>query len=122
MDVALEELGLMRGGLMRVSGLKRSVRHAFFTSGPRVGPPRFAIPTIFILIYVDDILVTGSSLVVVQEFIKQLGLSFALKDLGSLHYFLGIEVSWLKDNSIHLSQAKYIKDLLRRTNMNNSKP
>ena len=57
-----------------------------------------------------------------QEFIKQLGLSFALKDLGPLQYFLGIEVSWLKDNSIHLSQAKYIKDLLRRTNMVNSKP
>ena len=57
-----------------------------------------------------------------HDFIKQLGLSFALKDLGPLHYFLGIEVSWLKNNSIHLSQAKYINDLLRRTNMDHSKP
>jgi len=78
--------------------------------------------TIFILIYVDDILVIGSSLFLVQDFIKQLSLYFALKDLGPLHYFLGIEVSWHKNNSIHLSQAKYIKDLIRRTNMVNSKP
>ena len=78
--------------------------------------------TIFILIYVDDILVTGSSLVLVQDFSKQLGLYFALKNLGPLHYFLGIEVSWLKNDSIHLSQAKYIKDLLGCTNMVNSRP
>jgi len=78
--------------------------------------------TIFTLIYVDDILVTGSSLVLVQDFIKQLGLNFALKNLGPLHYFLGIEVSWLKNDYIHLSQVNYIKDLLRCTHMVNSKP
>jgi len=42
---------------------------------------------------------------------------FALKDLGTLHYFLGVEVSWTKDGNIHLSQSRYIKDLLTRTNV-----
>jgi len=77
--------------------------------------------TLYILIYVDDTLVTGSSQCLVQDFISNLHSHFALKDLGSLHYFLGLEVTWL-DTSLHLSQSKYIRDLLRRTNMLHSKP
>ena len=46
---------------------------------------------------------------------------FALKDLGSLHYFLGIETSWIRDGNIHLSQTKYIKDILHKANMLGSK-
>src|SRR6185312_6218329 len=45
---------------------------------------------------------------------------FALKDLGELHYFLGIEVSWI-NNGIVLSQSKYSNDILRRTGMINCK-
>ena len=78
--------------------------------------------TLFILIYVDDILVTGSSSILVQDFIHQLNFHFALKNLGHLHYFLGVEVTWCANDSIHLSQSKYIHDLLRRTNMLHAKP
>jgi len=42
---------------------------------------------------------------------------FALKDLGQLHYFLSVETSWDTDGSLHLSQTKYIKDLLSKTSM-----
>ena len=66
--------------------------------------------TLFILIYVDDTLVTGSSQLLVQGFIKHLSTHFALKDLRPLHYFLGVEVAWLNDNSTHLSHTKYIQD------------
>ncbi|XP_068478944.1 uncharacterized mitochondrial protein AtMg00810-like [Phaseolus vulgaris] len=85
-------------------------------------PPGFSADSTLVCRLNKAIYVIGSSLFLVQDFIKQLSLYFALKDLGPLHYFLGIEVSWLKNNSIHLSQAKYIKDLIRRTNMVNSKP
>jgi len=78
--------------------------------------------TLFLLIYVDDILVTGNSKNLVQDFIQRLSYVFALKDLGPLHYFLGVEVTWLPDNTHHLSQYKYICDLLRRTHMLESKP
>lgn len=44
------------------------------------------------LVYVDDILVTGSHNNQIMEFIGLLHSKFALKDLGPLHYFLGIEV------------------------------
>jgi len=44
-----------------------------------------------------------------------------LKDLGPLHYFLGIEVKHYSDGGILLSQSKYIRDLLHKTNLLDSK-
>ncbi|KAE8683492.1 hypothetical protein F3Y22_tig00111207pilonHSYRG00167 [Hibiscus syriacus] len=46
---------------------------------------------VYILMYVDDIVLTGSSNKQIEEVVKLLGSEFALKDLGDLHYFLGIE-------------------------------
>ena len=46
----------------------------------------------FLLIYVDDIIITGSNTKFLQAFITQLNDVFSLKDLGQLHYFLGIKV------------------------------
>jgi len=45
-----------------------------------------------------------------------LGKEFALKDLGDLHFFLGIEVKKI-NNGILLTQGKYTKDVLQRANM-----
>ena len=45
---------------------------------------------------------------------------FASKDLGPLHYFLGIEVQQI-NNGIHLSQNKYASDILKRVGMMNYK-
>jgi histone deacetylase 1/2 len=77
--------------------------------------------TLIVLIYVDDILITGSSHMQIASLIAKLNSEFALRDLGRLTYFLGIEVSY-HDNSIHLSQTKYISDLLHRTEMFDTKP
>jgi histone deacetylase 1/2 len=68
------------------------------------------------LIYVDDIVVASSSEKVIDALLHDLGLDFALKDLGELHYFLGIEVKKVHDGII-LSQEKYANDLLHRVNM-----
>ena len=46
---------------------------------------------------------------------------FSLKDLGPLHYFLGIEVTRLANGSLHLSQQKYIRDLLAKSKMDKAK-
>jgi hypothetical protein len=47
----------------------------------------------FMLIYVDDIIIVSSSNDAVTALLQDLQKEFALKDLGSLHYFLGIEVN-----------------------------
>jgi hypothetical protein len=58
------------------------------------------------LIYVDDIIVTSSSQDVVDVFLVALKEDFALKDLGNLYYFLGIEVERNREG-LWLSQKKY---------------
>lgn len=72
----------------------------------------------FLLIYVDDIIITGSNSKFLKSFITQLNVMFALKDLGSLHYFLGVEVC-RDEGGLYLKQTKYIFDLLRKFNMEN---
>jgi hypothetical protein len=62
--------------------------------------------TIFLLIYVDDIIVASSSPQATAALLQDLNSEFALKDLGELHYFLGIEVSKL-NGGILLTQEKY---------------
>jgi histone deacetylase 1/2 len=77
--------------------------------------------SIFMLIYVDDIIVTGSSQEAIDALLRDLKQDFALKDLGDLHYFLGIEV--IKDEGgIVLSQEKYARDILARVGMLKCKP
>jgi hypothetical protein len=76
---------------------------------------------IYLLIYVDDIIVTGTHSAVITSLISQLQTKFPVKDLGPLNFFLGIEAHRTPD-SLHLSQGKYITDLLHRTCMLGAKP
>ncbi|KAJ3705170.1 hypothetical protein LUZ61_008875 [Rhynchospora tenuis] len=76
---------------------------------------------LFILVYVDDILVTGNSLQMVTQCIQQLQQQFAVKDLGDLSFFLGMEAT-TTDTGMLLTQTKYITDLLHKTKMLSSKP
>ena len=48
--------------------------------------------TIYLLVYVDDIIIIGNNPSVVQHFITLLSSPFSLKELGPLTYFLGVEV------------------------------
>uniref|UniRef100_A0A803NSQ7 Uncharacterized protein n=1 Tax=Cannabis sativa TaxID=3483 RepID=A0A803NSQ7_CANSA len=75
---------------------------------------------ILVLIYVDDIIVTGNDSKRVKQFIDELNKRFTLKDLGPLHFFLGIEV-YRDETGIYLTQTRYIEELLRRTNFTNLK-
>ena len=70
-----------------------------------------------VLIYVVDILITGDNNAMIERFIKYLGDTFALKDLGEFNYFLGIEVTHGVQGRLHLSQAKYVIDLLTKSDM-----
>ena len=65
-----------------------------------------------LLIYVDDILITGNDPVSIVAIKKFLHSQFHLKDLGDLKYFLGIEVSSFK-NGIFISQRKYALEIIK---------
>ncbi|KAG8487623.1 hypothetical protein CXB51_018130 [Gossypium anomalum] len=76
---------------------------------------------LYVLVYVDDIIITGNILTVIATFVDQLNVEFALKDMGDLHYFLGIEVTRSSSGCLHLCQKKYIWDLLARSSLSNAK-
>jgi hypothetical protein len=74
-----------------------------------------------LLVYVDDIILAGTSL---SEFARIKGIldsQFKIKDLGSLKYFLGLEVAQSKEG-ITISQRKYCLDLLKDSGFLGSKP
>uniref|UniRef100_A0A2N9HY12 Reverse transcriptase Ty1/copia-type domain-containing protein n=1 Tax=Fagus sylvatica TaxID=28930 RepID=A0A2N9HY12_FAGSY len=77
--------------------------------------------TMFILIYVDDIIITASQPESIDDLLLSLTHEFAVKDLGNLNFFLGIEVL-SNPHGIILSQHRYIIDLLHRTKMSEAKP
>jgi histone deacetylase 1/2 len=74
----------------------------------------------FVLVYVDDIIVTSSSPEASKALLQDLQHEFALKDLGELHYFLGIEVKKV-NNSLVLTQERDAADILARSGMSNCK-
>ncbi|KAM1025660.1 hypothetical protein ACFX2C_038786 [Malus domestica] len=76
---------------------------------------------VFILVYIDDILVTGISPQAYKHVIDQLSTLFPIKDLGPLHYFLGIKVK-RSSKGIFIYQPKCILDLLHNAKMDGAKP
>lgn len=78
------------------------------------------VGTILILLYVDDIIITGNditSIRALQHFLSQI---FDMKYLTTLSYFLGLEVTSGADD-YYLSQAKYASNLLFRASLRDSK-
>ncbi|CAL9245770.1 unnamed protein product [Arabidopsis halleri] len=76
---------------------------------------------VYMLIYVDDILVTGNDNNLLQATLNALANRFSVKDHEELSYFLGIEAKRVPAG-LHLTQRRYILDLLARHNMLTAKP
>uniref|UniRef100_A0A3Q7GZU5 Reverse transcriptase Ty1/copia-type domain-containing protein n=1 Tax=Solanum lycopersicum TaxID=4081 RepID=A0A3Q7GZU5_SOLLC len=76
---------------------------------------------VIVLIYVDDLLITGDNELLIREAKEALHQKFKLKDLGELKYFLGIEVLRSKTGVI-LNQRKYILELISDTGLSGAKP
>jgi len=75
----------------------------------------------YLLVYVDDILFRGSNSLLLQRLIQLLSSEFKLRDLGYVHYFLGIEVQ-STSMGLMLCHHKYILDILTRAGMLSCKP
>ena len=74
-----------------------------------------------LIVYVDDILITGNDEEEIKDISEGLARQFDIKALGTLKYFLGIEVAHSKEG-IFISQYKYILDLLEETGTLDCKP
>uniref|UniRef100_A0A2N9HB54 Integrase catalytic domain-containing protein n=1 Tax=Fagus sylvatica TaxID=28930 RepID=A0A2N9HB54_FAGSY len=73
-----------------------------------------------LLLYVDDMIITGDNVQGIQDRKRFLGQHFEMKDLGPLSYFLGLEISSSSDG-YYLTQAKYTSDLIFRAGIMDSK-
>jgi hypothetical protein len=64
---------------------------------------------------VDNLFLTGSQRLI-ADCKRDLASEFDMKDLGIMHYFLGLEV-WQRDGEIFLGQGKYTMEILKRFRM-----
>ncbi|TYK10332.1 Retrovirus-related Pol polyprotein from transposon TNT 1-94 [Cucumis melo var. makuwa] len=108
--------------------LQMDVKNAFLNGTPSEEvymkpPPGTSSPPhkgiVLLLLYVDDMIITGNDPQAISDLQHYLGQHFEMEDLGSLNYFLGLEVSRRSDGYL-LSQAKYASDLLARSGITDS--
>ena len=76
--------------------------------------------TILLLLYMDDMIITGDDLSGIQELNNFLSQQFEMKNLGHLSYFLGLEITHSTDG-LYITQAKYASELLSRVGLTDSK-
>nr|KYP57022.1 Retrovirus-related Pol polyprotein from transposon TNT 1-94 [Cajanus cajan] len=74
-----------------------------------------------LLVYVDDIILAGNNIHEITHITYLLDQTFKIKDLGDLKFFLGLEVA-RNASGIHLSQRKYVLDILSDNGMLASRP
>ncbi|RVW95638.1 Retrovirus-related Pol polyprotein from transposon RE1 [Vitis vinifera] len=77
--------------------------------------------SIYLVVYVDDIVITGSDQEGIQRLKQHLFNHFQTKDLGKLKYFLGLEIAQ-SSSGVVMSQRKYALDILEETGMLECKP
>jgi hypothetical protein len=82
---------------------------------------KVGIHIIILVLYVDDLILTGSDSKLLNHVKTSLKKNFEIIDLGFLHYFLGLQF-FQTNEGIFLSQSKYACDLLHRFHMDDCKP
>ena len=65
---------------------------------------------LILVLYVDNLFLTGAD-PLIHQCKREIAFEFEMKDLGLMHYFLGLEV-WQRPGEIFLSQGKYVAKLL----------
>ena len=71
-------------------------------------------------LYVDDLIITDSASHFIEDIKIQLAKTFEMKYLGEIHYCLGLEI-WREGSKTMITQSKYIREILERFNMSESK-
>lgn len=82
---------------------------------------RFRHTFAYLLLYVDDIVLTTSSQALLQQLITSLRTEFAMTDMGHINYFLGISIQRTRTDMV-LNQNKYVLDIHDRAQMMSCNP
>jgi hypothetical protein len=67
---------------------------------------------VLISLYVDELIITGNSVKLIDGIKVQMSQVFEMKDLGELHYCLGLEV-WRDVGQTFVTQGKYVREVLK---------
>ena len=78
--------------------------------------------TFIIAVYVDDIILAGNTYESIQTFMKGIAEKFEVLDMGRLHHFVAIKISYLESGKIWMGQPTYVRKVLQKFQMDKSKP
>ena len=107
--------GRFRDVVQKYGMIRSEADHSvFYRHSPSKG-------SIYLVVYVDDIIITGQDHDGIAQLKNHLFGHFQTKDLGKLRYFLGIEVAQSKEGVV-ICQRKYALDILEEAGMSNAKP
>ncbi|XP_020692166.1 uncharacterized protein LOC110106572 [Dendrobium catenatum] len=118
-----------------ISGLKQSPRQWFTTFSDYIIQYGFKTSTadpslllfhkdttqLYILVYVDDILLTDNSQTTIDQLITALHSQFSMRTLGKLNQFLGLQAAYT-ENGIHLNPTSYAQEILSKAAISDCKP
>ena len=77
---------------------------------------------VIIAVYVDDIIIAEKTEEVVQQYIKEIAEKFDVTDMGTLHHFLGMKITYTDSGDIWIGQPTYARDVLKKFGMDDCKP
>ncbi|CAH9103236.1 unnamed protein product [Cuscuta epithymum] len=95
--------------------MKCPQEHALYVKKNRQGD------ILLVCIYVDDLIFTGNNMTMFDEFKQVMTREFEMTDIGLMSYYLGIEVKQM-DDGIFITQEGYAREVLKKFNMEDSKP
>jgi hypothetical protein len=82
---------------------------------------KHGVDILIVQVYMDDIIFGGSSHSLVARFAEDMSKKFDMSMMGELQFFLGLQIKQAKEGTF-VHQAKYTKDVLKKFNMDDSKP
>ena len=77
---------------------------------------------VIIAVYIDDIIIAGNTEEIVQQYIKEIAEKFDMTDMGTLHHFLAMKITYADSGNIWIGQPTYEREVLKKFGMDNSKP
>ena len=105
-----------RAWSIKLNSILRELSFAKCSKEPSLFQKQTKRAILIVAVYVDDLLITGSSLNAIQDFKEEMAAKFEMSDLGKLTYYLGIEVTQLED-AIILKQERYSVKILEEEGM-----